>query len=176
MQLSRLFFIHCLCIGATLAAAPLLASAQGGVGARFGGAREPRSCADYTAPTRGAITSALAAKYVICDVEAEHMTSLLLVDNVRVQVGATRPFQALTDSYTDIDHAAPVYPIRGSFVEYSCSEPNAAVGTVGKNCTVYDQPHAQGVCYKTSFGDWRCRMADLDNSLTVLRRGVAPPR
>jgi hypothetical protein len=151
------------------------ASAQAGEGAKFA-ARDPRTCPDHIAPKRGAITPELAARYVTCEEEHASASTLYLVDSMKVQIGAGRKFQLLTDSYDEIDSGKPVYPIRGSYVRYSCSVPREMFGTVGKNCTLYDQPHASGVCYKTTFGDWHCSMKDLDHTLTTLRTAIPPPR
>ncbi|MDQ6828988.1 MAG: hypothetical protein M3081_08995 [Gemmatimonadota bacterium] len=156
--------------------APLAISAQAGAGAKFGGARDPKTCADRTAPKRGAITAALAAQYVTCEEEHISSGSLYLVDDMKVQVGAGRPFQLRSDSYNEIDPSQPVYAIRGSYVRYACSVPNATLGNFGKNCALYDQPHASGVCFKTTFGDWRCSMKDLDNTITRIKKEIPPPR
>ena len=152
-----------------------LAGADAGPGAKFG-ARDPKTCPDHTAPKRGAITPEAAAKYVTCEEEHASDSTLYLVDDMKVQVGAGRKFQLRTDAYNDIDSTKPVYPIRGSYVRYSCGVPRAAFDTVGKNCTLYDQPHATGVCFKTTFGDWHCQMKDLGNTVTTLRTAIPPPR
>jgi hypothetical protein len=175
MIVRRHFLFSCLLPGLAIAVSPFAAQAQTGVGAHFGGARDPQVCASRTAPPSGPITADLAAKYVTCVEEHASLTALYLIDNMKVQVGASRPFQIRSDSYSDIDPAQPVYPIRGSYVRYSCSVPNAAVGTVGKNCSIVDQPNATGVCFRTTFGDWNCEMKDLANTLTMLRDGIPPP-
>ena len=47
----------------------------------------------------------------------------LLVSNVKVQTGKSRPCLVATDSgYSDIDVSARVYPIQGSFIGYQCSK------------------------------------------------------
>ena len=45
---------------------------------------------------------------------------------------------------------------------------------VGKNCNAYDQPKATGMCYKTTFGDWRCTMIDINSYAP--KPYQAPPR
>ena len=161
--------------------APCATRAQAGSGAAFG-TRDPRTCPDRRAPQRGPITPALAAQYTICAREHGDVRTLYLVDNVKVQIGSSRTFQLRTDSYNDIDPSKPIYPIRGSYVTYSCDVVHlpkqiAVLGdNRGTNCRLYDQPHAKGACYKTTFGDWQCDMQDLDNTLTVLRKDTAPPR
>ncbi len=157
--------------------APSSAHAQPGVAAKFG-ARDPKTCVDRTKPVRGVITPALAAAYVACSEESVSYTALWLVEKVAVQIGAGRPFQMRTDAYNDIDPSKPIYPIRGSYVRYSCAVPSSIPGfpsTVGKNCTLYDQPHATGACYRTTFNDWRCGMKDLDNTLKIISQGIPGP-
>jgi hypothetical protein len=154
---------------------PLAAMAQSGEGARFGGARDPKTCPDHTAPKRGAITPELAAQYVTCEEEHSDLSSLYLIDKMQVQIGKGRSFQILSDSYNDIDSSQPIYPIRGSYVRYSCSVPHAVTGTVGKNCHLIDQPKATGACFKTTFGDWHCFMKDLDNTTKWLQSEIPPP-
>ena len=58
----------------------------------------------------------------------------------------------------DIDYNVPVYPIKGTYKDYSCDYSNA--GSAGHNCTIYDARHASGICWHTGFGNWRCRMGD----------------
>jgi hypothetical protein len=155
-------------------ALPLAAMAQAGAGVSFD-ARDPATCPDKSAPTVGPITADLAAQYVTCEEESASYITLQLVDQMKVQVGAPRAFQFETDSSDNVDSSQPVYPIRGSYVRYRCSHPNAAVGTVGKNCSLYDQPNASGSCTKTTFGDWYCQMKDLDNTLKQLANEVPAP-
>ena len=151
------------------------AVAQPSAGGAFD-ARDPLTCPDKTDPTSGPINAQLAAKYVTCEEESAGLTTLYLVDNMKVQVGPSRSFQFDTDGYDNVDPTQPVYPIRGSYVRYRCSHPNDAVGNVGKNCSVYDQPNAVGSCSKTTFGDWHCHMKDLDNTNTILSNDISAPR
>jgi len=153
---------------------PMRVSAQQVSGATYD-TRDPRTCAERTAPARGAIPAALAMQYFVCESEREFGNSLYLIENLQLQVGAPRPFQMRTDAATDVDPSQPVYPIRGSFTLYQCKEPSKLANNKGKNCSVYDKPKATGTCYKTSFGEWHCSMADLVSSSNV-RHSVAPPR
>jgi hypothetical protein len=149
--------------------------AQAGAGARFD-ARDPVTCTEKSEPAEGAIPATVAAQYVACEQESADQTSLRLVDQMKVEVGASRPFQFETDAYDTVDPNKPVYPIRGSYVRYYCTQPNAAVGNIGANCNLYDQPHASGICSKTTFGEWYCNMQDRDNTNSALSIGVPPPR
>lgn len=170
----RLLATTLLCLGGLAAAPPTPASAQQTLGAKYG-TREPRTCADRTAPARGAITAAQALRYFICDAESEFGPKLYLVENVQLQVGRSRPFQMRTDAFTDVDPSQPVYPIRGGFVRYQCGEPNKIENNFGKNCSVYESPNASGICYKTTFEEWHCTMMDMSASSSG-RHKVAPPR
>ncbi len=149
------------------------------IGERFG-SREPRTCADTKAPAKGAITAVLALKYLNCQMESVWSNDLYLVENVKVEVGGGISYAAIIGQYSldQIDVKYPVYPIRGSFLKYQCQDPETAyVGPPDTNCTTYNQPKATGYCYKTTFGDWRCNMADRSGTETEnVRRRIAPPK
>ena len=106
------------------------------------------------------------------------------MENVRVEIGAPRPYQHIQDSYEDIDPRQPVYPIRGSFTDYSCDPvrtPREIAGGYadnrGRNCDALEEPRASGVCFKTTFADWHCTMVDIKADVVRdTRRGIAPPR
>ncbi|MGI8467914.1 MAG: hypothetical protein ACR2N3_05625 [Pyrinomonadaceae bacterium] len=145
------------------------------VGAPYG-AREPRTCADTKAPTKGAITAAQATKYVICNQEGVSSDLLYLVENVQVTVGGGRPYNSFSDSYaTSIDTTAPVYPIRGSFDKYQCSKVTDTSENKGYNCNIYHERKAEGKCFKTTFGDWYCNMQDTSNNDSDRELDMPPP-
>ncbi len=105
---------------------------------------------------------------------------LYLVENVKVAVGGGIPYAAIIGhrSFSEIDVKHPVYPIRGSFLQYQCQDPKTAyVGPPNTNCITYNQPKATGYCYKTTFGDWRCHMSDGSGTEKEnVRYKVAPPK
>lgn len=143
------------------------------------GTRDPRKCEDKKAPAKGAITAALAAKYVICEAEKVSGPYLYLVEDVKVEVGGGRPYNPNMDlNVPEINVRAPLYPIRGGLVRYQCYEvnPGFTVSAPGKNCNETKEPEAKGFCYRTTFGDWRCHMADFSNKSENWRQGVAPPK
>ena len=154
-------------------------SAQTAKTNRFG-AREPRTCDDTKAPLKGAITAALAQKYLNCQMEGVRGNYLYLVENVKVEVGNGIPYAAIMRhrSFSEIDVNHPVYPIRGSFLQYLGKDPvSDHVGPPDTNCTIYNHPKATGYCYKTTFGDWKCVMGDpAANNKENVRRDVAPPK
>ena len=162
--------------------------AQAGIGAKYA-TRDPATCVSKTEPEKGAPTSEQAKRYVICGsayrtaegVDGYHR--MILMENVRVEVGKGRPFQGggYSDiNMHDIDPRFPVYPIRGSYDMYQCSniavgDPWKSLSEPGKNCNVYEEHHATGSCYKTSFGDWDCSMNDFNMGGPV-RQNVSGPQ
>ena len=160
-----------------------MARAQQGVGKAFG-ARDPRTCDSRKTPRWGSISADQAKQYFACDNEY-HMgpnasgESLVLVTDIKVEVGKGRAFNILTDSYpfaadNHIDPSQTVYPIRGSFTSWTCNKLGDINGAPGKNCTKWEQPKAQGNCFKNSFGDWHCNMTDFGSSSDFLPKYPAP--
>lgn len=143
-----------------------------GVGKPYG-ARDPSSCPDLT----GAAPSAEQAKTsFICNSEDVFGSSLFLIQDVTVQVGRGRPYNASQDAMDmpNIDVTVPVYQIRGSFKQYQCGEASEYMQNIGKNCTLSDNPNADGLCYKTEWGDWVCKMTDAHGK--TIAKEVAPPK
>lgn len=136
------------------------AFAQKGIGAKYG-SRDPRTCADKSLPKSGALSPAQAAQYVICG--DEHIVDGLYLDEeVTVQVAKGRPYNINEDfNVHDINAKVPVYPIRGSLKQYSCSEIAPDRSNLNRNCSINNEPNAKGLCYKDSFGDWNCKMVDV---------------
>ncbi len=146
------------------------------IGERYG-SREPRACGDMKAPARGAITAALAVKYFICAAEKVDGQYLYLVENVKVEVGTSRPYNPNMDlNVPEIDVRFPLYPIRGSHDLYQCKDPkNDYIRIPGKTCVRYEHRNAKGFCYKTTFGDWRCYQTDLNIPNENIFMDVPPP-
>lgn len=144
---------------------------------RFGG-RDPRTCDSTKAPAQGAITAALAQKYLNCQMEGILRGTLYLVENVKVTVGGGVPFTPNLGSFDSINVRIPLYPIRGSLVRYSCVDLiRSHVGPPDTNCTAYNEAKATGYCYKTTLGDWKCSMADrAANEIENVRERVVPPK
>ena len=154
------------------------AAAQG-AGTNKYGTRDPRTCASTRAPAKGAITADLAKQYVVCQTEKVSGYELYLVENVTVQVGGGRPYNPQSDvNYSELDVETPIYPIRGSYTRYQCSQVNTSPNlyNVGKNCSVYEHRKATGSCYKTTFGDWKCNMYDYGVASDDKHFQVAPPK
>lgn len=145
-------------------------------GERYG-SREPQTCLDMKAPARGAITAALATKYFTCQSEGIQGQYLYLVENVKTEVGAGRPYNPNMDlNVPEINVKFPLYPIRGSFTKYQCKDPQIDyIKIPGRTCNRTEMPNAKGFCYKTTFGDWSCNMLDLDGKNENYFPDVAPP-
>ena len=143
-----------------------LPSSAQDVGRRFG-SRDPRTCASRTE----ALTAETARQYFVCDQEFTvgpngSGESIYLVSDVTVQLGKSRPFNSNTDTFgfaqtNAIDPAQRVVPIRGSFNEFVCGKLGQINAAPGRNCNLTTNPHAAGLCFLNSFGDWHCTMTDL---------------
>jgi hypothetical protein len=116
--------------------------------------RAPRTCAKVTSPPSAAVADVL----VQCSMEADGLFGVGLVQDVKAEVGKPRPFVYATDAeMPGIDLDAKVYPLQGSYSAYMCKTITTQT-PAGKNCTEMVYAAAIGWCYKTSFGDWKCRM------------------
>jgi len=116
--------------------------------------RAPRQCTSVTAPPSVSQATAM----VQCWSDAVSAFGLFLYQDVKVQIGSSRPYLITSDSYlAQIDPTAIVYPIRGSYTSYACHGINNLVPP-GKQCSRQAVPQAMGMCWKTSFGDWKCYM------------------
>jgi len=156
-------------------AAAIPASAQAGNGANYG-TRDPKPCPP--AKFEGPPSAEQASQLVACTLERATGAIIYLVSDVVVQVASdSRAFQA-GDANENVDDTKPVYPIQGSFISYACHlqyTDDATHTNVGKNCSILQQPHAQGVCYRNTSGEWACRMRDRSLTWVNATNNVAPP-
>ena len=91
-----------------------------------------------------------------CWSDAVSSLGLFLYQDVKLQMGAPRAYLLTSDSnLPQIDPTATVYPIRGSYTYYACHGINNLV-PAGQQCTRSPVPQALGMCWKTSFGDYKC--------------------
>ena len=114
------------------------------------GARMPRKCRPVTHVPTETEAAALAQCATESGGEAGAFVPLIyLWQNVRVQMGKSRPYAYNADSHsTSIDTEARVYPIRVTGDQLSCT---------GKpTCMTSHADNAEGTCYKTTFADWQC--------------------
>jgi hypothetical protein len=114
------------------------------------GARMPRKCNAVNHVPNAAEAAALIQCALEKGGEPGAFDPLLyLWQNVQVQIGSSRPYAYNSDSYhSGIDPTSEVYPIRVTGDQLSCT---------GKpTCAAQHADQAEGVCYKTTFGDWHC--------------------
>lgn len=118
-------------------------------------ARAPRTCAKVMSPP----SAELAVVMVQCTMEGLSNIGLQLFQDVKVEMGAPRPYNGYSDAgLAGIDTNAQVYPLRGSYTGYFCTKWGGTLVPIGHNCVVSAVPAADGACWKTSFGDWNCKM------------------
>lgn len=122
---------------------------------RFG-SRSVRTCASVTSPPNVQQASML----IQCGYERASHDFIFLVEQVQVQIGGSRPFNSFADGYaTDIDASAKVLPLRGTSIAYTCGAvSDSGPSNRGKNCVNERNNDASGICWRTTFKDWRCSM------------------
>jgi hypothetical protein len=153
-----------------------MAFPQNGAGAKFG-ARDPRTCASKKDPQKGAPTGPQMEKVFICQEEGVTDSvggsqTLHLIDDLHIEVGKARPFQMSTDAWDDSDPSKPVYPIRGGYTQWSCGVIGEDGNISGHSCDKVLQPHASGICYNNTFGDWVCKFMDGNAKMVNLCPGT----
>jgi hypothetical protein len=131
----------------------------------YGANRDRRTCPSRLAPTKGAISAAQAKVYVACSYEerpAGLAASIYFVDILSIQVAPkSRKAQGTEISIFQIDIDRPVYDLKGSIVVYSCIKIKETGGIYprGKNCLVNRVQDSRGICYQTTFAEWKCSMS-----------------
>ena len=121
----------------------------------FWGARLPRVCSKLATPPNPSQAAAL----VQCSMDVQTREYLLLVQNPVVSLGPARPMGG-GDVMDQIDVTSKVYTITGSAKYYNCDPINDnPMHNRGKNCTITEWPKADGHCWKTITGTWKCSMA-----------------
>ncbi len=117
-------------------------------------ARNPRRCKTLNAPPRADQVAAA----VQCEMDVDRPTGLFLMQEVTVNMGNPRNYDADIDGdLKEIDPSAAVIPVYGSLKQFWCS-PVGVGYPAGKNCTVSPMPQALGKCWRTTFGDWKCNL------------------
>jgi hypothetical protein len=130
--------------------------------------RAPRTCSKVMSPP----SASVAALLVQCTMDADSLMGVGLVQDVKPEVGKPRPFVYATDAeMPGIDLDAKVYPLQGSYSAYLCKTITTQTPE-GRNCTKMVYPSSTGWCYKTSFGDYRCRMQGQAGQMLM---GQPPP-
>lgn len=117
--------------------------------------RAPRTCSKVTSPP----SAAQAAVLVQCSMDSVSAFGVGLFQDVKLEMGSSRPFVYYSDAgLAGIDLNAQVYPLRGSYNGYLCTLSSASLNPNGQNCIMSAVPKAVGWCWKSSFGDWACKM------------------
>ncbi len=118
------------------------------------GTRLPRECTQVTSPPNASQAAAL----VQCTMEAESRDMVILIQDVKVQLGGPRSFGEAADTgLQDLDVSAKIIPLRGSQTMYQCGE--VRFYGKGTQCSAFLYPKSEGRCWKTKFGDWKCNLA-----------------
>jgi hypothetical protein len=113
----------------------------------------------------------VAAALVQCTTDNLSAMGLRLLQDVKVELGAPRPVVLSTDDgLSELDLKSQVYPMRGSYTSYFCRAINNMV-PAATSCSIVSVPAGKGWCWKTSFGDWKCRFGEL---VVADRYGPAP--
>ena len=116
--------------------------------------RAPRTCSTVTTPP----SASQAPVMVQCSMEAMSAFGVGLIQDIKLQMGKTRPFVYWTDAgLAGIDLTAQVIPLQGSYTGYLCNK-ISNMAPAGQSCIKSVVPVAQGWCWKTSFGDYKCKM------------------
>ncbi len=124
------------------------------------GTRDSKTCTARKEPTKGAPSAAQAVLYFICTTERLFGDKLVLVENVKIEVGNGRRFLRSDSELPEVDPQYPIFPIRGSFDSYFCTRLVDLLQQGSPNCILSRPRNAEGVCYRTSFGDWKCDMTN----------------
>jgi hypothetical protein len=143
--------------------------------AKTWGTRSPMVCTPLK--QKNPPNAAQAAKLVQCAKEnaSEASGELWLMQNLKVEVGKAMSFLVAYDQYimAAADTTKRVYPIRGSFDWAICITMRDAgiYGNPNENCKASRVPTATGVCWQTTFGDWKCTI----NGAAEARRPTKRP-
>lgn len=124
------------------------------------GTRDSKTCASRKEPVNSAPSAAQATAYFACTMEYLFGDKLVLVENAKIEVGNSRRFLYTDSGLREVDPKYLIYPIRGSFDKYFCSPLSASLQKSAPNCFLSHPRNTTGVCYRTSFGDWKCEMSD----------------
>jgi hypothetical protein len=131
-------------------------------------ARAPRKCTTVKSPPSVFQATAL----IQCSMDGLSPSGLQLTQDVKIEKGTPRKFVYNTDAgLAGIDVNAMVIPLRGSYTGYFCSKVSPQFAPAGKSCQVSPVDSVEGMCWKTSFGDYSCKM--LQGRLSF-DRGPAP--
>ena len=126
------------------------------------GGRAPRPCpAIHHRPS-----DKEAAVLAQCTMEGSRGPTETLLTNVQVHITGSHKFSTdnagaynpADNNSKDIDNRAEVLVIVGYAKQYACGAQSFAPG---KSCTITAMPNGTGVCWKTSYGEYRCNFVSV---------------
>jgi len=126
------------------------------------GGRAPRPCpAIHRKPS-----DAEAAVLAQCTMEGLRGSTETLLTNVQTHITGSHKFSTdkagvyspEEDNRRDIDNQAAVLTIVGYAKQYACGVQSVVPG---KSCTITDMPNGTGICWKTSYGEFRCNFVSV---------------
>jgi hypothetical protein len=128
-------------------------------------ARAPRTCATVNKPP----SAAQATLLVQCTMDVVTPGGLGLVQDIQLEMGKSRQFVYQTDAgLAGID-----LPLRGTYTMNNCHLIDN-MNPVGKSCLRTVVQQAVGWCWKTSFGDYKCKMEGAPGGSVKTDVGPAP--
>ncbi|ESQ79781.1 hypothetical protein [Asticcacaulis sp. YBE204] len=131
-------------------------------GAQWGARNPVTKCADITSKTLPPV--AALQGLVRCERETINASDeLWLVEDLVIKASKPRPHMGRGEYMTmpDSDVKKPVHSLQGSFTWVVCRDPKAVKiggGNPALNCSRSRVEKAQGACWMTVFGTWRCNM------------------
>jgi len=126
------------------------------------GGRAPRPCPAI----RHRPSDTEAAILAQCTMEGLRGPTETLLTNVQVHIAGSHKiyadnagvYNSADNDRRDIDKRAGLLTIVGYGKQYSCGVQSFAPG---KNCTITDMPNGSGICWKTSYGEYRCNFVSV---------------
>lgn len=124
------------------------------------GARQAATCQ----PVRQIPSAAIAAQLVRCELERQSMASgeSWLIEDLMIEVGGQTSFASVYNTFVmpAADTRKTVYPIRSRWTWSVCMLRADAklYGDPNLNCRETPVTQGKGVCWQTTFGDWKCTM------------------
>lgn len=124
------------------------------------GARKAATCPDV----RKVPSAAVAAQLVRCGLESQSMANgqSRLIEDLQIEVGGPTRFAIMYNIFVmpEADPSKTVYPIRSSWTWSVCIlRADAKLsGDANLNCRETPVTQGKGVCWQTTFGDWKCTM------------------
>lgn len=157
-----------------LATTPVYATGSKASAAQRFGTRPVAGCPVVKAKASGPPPKSALKALVRCNFEANWGNQIILMDNIKVEVGNPIPWSPDIMA-ADADSRFPFYPIRGSFREVNCQREFSWSKDKGRNCSIQHITHDEGLCWHTGFGDWKCGFGGTNMTAEPPVKHQAPP-